>query len=116
MLKGLHEPGRGLAAAPRAEEKAPGRGGCEAPGAAQWGWGGGLGERRLHGRELESKSAGPGGQDSGTQPRIWHRPRQAEAGGPRTARTLLPRAEQISGPAPEPPGPSDGLLLNYCGG
>ena len=28
-------------------------------------------------------------------------PGQAEAGGPRTARTLVPRAEQISGPAPE---------------
>ena len=80
MLKGLHEPGRGLAVAPRAEEKAPGRGGCEASGAAQWGWGGGLVERRLHGRELESNSAGPGGKDSGTQPRIWPCPRQAEAG------------------------------------
>ena len=80
MLKGLHEPGRGLAVAPRAEEKAPGRGGGEAPGAAQWGWGGSLVERRLHGRELESNIAGPGGQDSGTQPRVWPHPTQAEAG------------------------------------
>lgn len=37
-------------------------------------------------------------------------------GGPSTARTLLPRAEQIRGPAPEPPGPSDGLLRSKWGG
>ena len=37
-------------------------------------------------------------------------------GGPRTARTLLLRAEKISSPAPEPPGPADGLLQSYWGG
>ena len=42
-------------------------------------------------------------------PRYRQRP-----GGPRTARTLLPRAQQTSSPTPEPPGPADGFLRSYC--
>ena len=53
----------------------------------------------------------PGHSPGSRLPRDRQRP-----GGPRTARTLLPRAEQISGPAPEPPGPADGELWSYCGG
>ena len=41
---------------------------------------------------------------------------RGRGGGPKTARTLLPRAEQIRGPAPEPPGLSDGLLWSNWGG
>ena len=116
MLKGLHEPGRGLAVAPREEEKAPGRGGGEAPGAAQWGWEGGLVERRLHSRELESNSAGPGDRTPVHSPGSGLARDRQRPGGPRTTRTLLPRAEQIRGPGPEPPELSDGLLRSNWGG
>ena len=53
----------------------------------------------------------PGHSPGSGLPRDRQRP-----GGPRTARTLLPRAEQISGPAWEPPGPADGEPRSYCGG
>ena len=43
----------------------------------------------------------PGAQGARTQPRIRRSPGDRQKpGGPRTARTLLPQAEQISGPAP----------------
>ena len=79
----------------------------------------GLG-RRLEGRGLRGGSANPPAQ-AGSPGCRGHSPGSGlphdrqRPGGPRTARTLLPRAEQISGPAPEPPGPADGELRSYCG-
>ena len=72
--------------------------------------GGGCGAgARIHQRRLRSTGRRDTAQDP-AYPRERERP-----GGPRTARTLLPRAEQISGPAPEPPGPADRELRGYCG-
>uniref|UniRef100_A0A8C0L1S7 E3 ubiquitin-protein ligase n=1 Tax=Canis lupus dingo TaxID=286419 RepID=A0A8C0L1S7_CANLU len=92
-------------AAPAEEEALRGEG-CMAPGARR-GSGSGSAERGLRGWENESNSAGPGAQQ---QPRIRSPPPpsppgQAEARRDRTARTLLPLAEQIRAPPPEHPRP-----------
>ena len=53
-------------------------GGCATRSSSE-GLGGSSGERRLHGQERESNSAGPRAQGARTQPRIWPPPGQAEA-------------------------------------
>ena len=116
MLKGLHEPGRGLAAAPRAEEKAPGEGAVRlqeqlsGAGEAVW-WRGGCTARSSNPTVQAPEDRTPVHSPGSGLARDRQRP-----GGPRTTRTLLPRAEQIRGPAPEPPGLSDGLLRSNWGG
>ena len=51
--------------------------------------------------EHESNSAGPGAQGAVDTAQDPASPRDRQRpGGPKTARTLLPQAEQISGPAP----------------
>ena len=58
-------------------------------------------ERWLSSQKWESNSGGPGAQgarDTAQDP--TSPPDRQRPGWPRTARTLLPRAEQISGPAP----------------
>ena len=85
------------------------------PGSSLEGLGRRLPRRGLHGRERESNSAdrehwAPGHSPGSSLLRDRQRP-----GVPRTARTRLPRAEQISGPAPEPPGPADRELRSSCG-
>ena len=72
------------------------------------GLGGGSAEGAV-GRERESTSAGSGAQGAGTQPRIRPPPGQAEAGRAQDSEDAPAPAEQISGPAPEPPGPADGV-------
>ena len=78
-------------------------------------------ERRFGGEA----AARPGARIQQCRPRrteLWYTaqdlalPETGRGRGPRTTRTLLPRAEQIRGPAPEPPGLSDGLLRSNWGG
>ena len=101
--------GAGAAGGARAEEEAPGGGGCAVPGAARRGSGGGSAEGAARPGSANPTAQAPEhrGRDTAQDP-ASPRDRQ-RPGGPRTARTLLPRAEQISGPAPEPPGPGRGI-------
>ena len=103
-------------AAPRAEEEAPCEGAAQllqqlrgARAAAPWRGGCMAGSENPTAQALEHRA--PGHSPGFGLPRDKQRPAR-----PRTARTLLSRAEQISGPASEPPGPAEGLLLSYCGG
>ena len=102
-------------AAPRAEEEALCGGGCglqeQLRGASAAPWRGAYPTGSENSTAQVPENRGPGHSPGFGLPRDRQRP-----GEPRTARMLLPRAEQISTPAPEPPGPADGLLQSYCGG
>ena len=74
-------------------------------------WRGGCAAGSENPTEKAPEHGAPGHSPGFGLPRDRQRP-----GGPRTARTLLLRAEKISSPAPEPPGPADGLLQSYWGG
>ena len=93
LLEGAASPGAG----PRGWVETPGRGGLMA--------------RSANPTAQAPEHRAPGHIPGFGLPRDRQRPR-----GPRTPRMLLPRAEQISDPTPEPPGPADGLLPSYCGG
>ena len=99
MERGLQGLGSSSEAAP-AEEEAPHNGGCVAWGASLRGSGCSSMERGLPAPEHKSNNTGPRAQGAWdtaqdpTSPQDRQRP-----GVPRTARTLLPEAEQISGPA-----------------
>ena len=89
--------------------------GAARPGAAQRGWVAAVGREGCTARSANPTAQAPEHRAPGHSPGFglpWDRQRP---GGPRTTRMLLPRAEQISGPTPEPPGPADGLLWSYCG-
>uniref|UniRef100_A0A8C0N314 L1 transposable element RRM domain-containing protein n=1 Tax=Canis lupus familiaris TaxID=9615 RepID=A0A8C0N314_CANLF len=93
----------------RAEEEAPCGGGCAVPGAARRDLGGGSAEGAAGPGSANPPAQAPEHRAPGRSPGSGLPRDRQRPGGPRTARTLLPGAEQISGPAPEPPGPADGV-------
>ena len=90
-----------LGAARRASGGGSSERGLRGSGSSSEGLVGSYAERGLRDRECESNSAGPGAQGTGDTAQDPASPRDRQKpGGPREARTLLPQAEQISGPAP----------------
>ena len=90
--------------------------GAARPGAAQRGWVAAVGKESCADRSVNPTAQAPEHRAPGHSPGLGLPGDRQRPGWPRTARTLLPRAEQISGPDPEPPGSEDGLLWSYCGG
>ena len=98
-----------------AEEEDPCGEGCGALGPTQRGSGGSAAEAAVWpGRGIQQRRhLSTGCQDTAQDlASPWDR---QSPGRPTTARTLLPRAEQISVPALAPPGPAEGELHSYCG-
>ena len=98
-----------------AEEEDPCGEGCGALGPAQRGSGGSATEAAVWpgGGIQQRRHWSTGCQDTAQDlASPWDR---QSPGRPTTARTLLPRAEQVSVPALAPPGPAEGELHSYCG-
>ena len=98
-----------------AEEEDPCGEGCGALGPAQRGSGSSAAEAAVWpgGGIQQRRHWSTGCQDTAQDlASPWDR---QSPGRPTTARTLLPRAEQISVPALAPPGPAEGELYSYCG-
>ena len=98
-----------------AEEEDPCGEGCGALGPAQRGSGSSAAEAAVWpgGGIQQRRHWSTGCQDTAQDlASPWDR---QSPGRPTTARTLLPRAEQISVPALAPPGPAEGELHSYCG-